>query len=593
MRTTPRLPVLALLLVLIGAGCSGDESSAPQSALRVVSPSSGAQVVSDVATLEVLAGKFTSVRARVGETSIAGVKSGESFFVFDVPLVGEETRVSIEASEAGKPAVTHTVIVKRGSGAEANVYWETSAAAFSSVPAKVTFRITTEGLAAAKQLLVDFDGDGVFDHRGPMTSELSHSYTRFGHFRPRFVVRTNDNVLYSSDVGEHARMVRIVPPMTSSETITTLERVPHILDLEYDPSTKRLFVLAADGPSVRVLDAELQLVRVIPLPPGSKPLGIGLDRKSNLYVAASGTHRIFRLLATSNYAPDPELSNEGSFGGHGKRDGELDAPTDVAVLGFEARFTTIVVSDTGNHRMQLFDVTGKHVASLDGGATRLVKPTRLCATSDHSFVVVDAGDQTLRFMSTGGRTTASVPKLFGGDAGIAMNQVFPGFVLSDPAGSRVVLLQLGGEVHQVLSNLGGAPAAALLLPRVERPLLVVADSQGKGLRFTPFAQDLPDQTPKAIVTKFLSALAAKDFETAKTFLTDERRKEFEAALEKAGAKDGLQSFGKSVSNLSTPMIGLDNARVVGEQEVNSRDRYSVVFVLSRGSGSGAWRLHDF
>jgi hypothetical protein len=63
-----------------------------------------------------------------------------------------------------------------------------------------------------------------------------------------------------------------------------------------------------------------------------------------------------------------------SFGGRGRRLGQLDTPTDVAVVWLTQEDRShgtlnealLVVADRGNHRVQLFELDGVPVAAIDG-----------------------------------------------------------------------------------------------------------------------------------------------------------------------------------------------------------------------------------
>ncbi|HEY8369003.1 MAG TPA: NHL repeat-containing protein, partial [Thermodesulfobacteriota bacterium] len=111
----------------------------------------------------------------------------------------------------------------------------------------------------------------------------------------------------------------------------------------------------------RVWVAEPQADRVIRLPDRAastprvatpegalrRPLGLAAAPDGTLLVADTGNHRIVRL------APDGRIV--ATYGGPGDDPGEFERPAAVAA----APDGTFLVADTGNHRVQRLDAAGR------------------------------------------------------------------------------------------------------------------------------------------------------------------------------------------------------------------------------------------
>jgi len=114
-----------------------------------------------------------------------------------------------------------------------------------------------------------------------------------------------------------------------------------------------------------------------------RAIRIDVDPQGNLFVldaerkSSQVVHKI---------SPDGEKIT--SFGRYGSGDGEFDSPMDIAV-GSDG---SVLVADTGNHRLVRFDNDGDFVsafASHGVGSAEVTAPAYLCATVDNRILVKD------------------------------------------------------------------------------------------------------------------------------------------------------------------------------------------------------------
>ena len=124
-------------------------------------------------------------------------------------------------------------------------------------------------------------------------------------------------------------------------------------------SPDQLLVLDAEGSRVQIMDLECSLLRRLILPnvPTSKETGLGVDRFGHIYVSFAGPAMV-RV-----YNHDAALLS--SFGYLGPRIGEFNAPTG---LWLDSN-NRIYVADTGNLRVQVFQISGPNAGSEPVTAT--------------------------------------------------------------------------------------------------------------------------------------------------------------------------------------------------------------------------------
>ncbi|MEO5817970.1 MAG: phage tail protein [Gemmatimonadaceae bacterium] len=203
-------------------------------------------------------------------------------------------------------------------------------------------------------------------------------------------------------------------------------------------------------------DGELLLARIpsltetianpIPPVPGlDGPLGVGSDSCGNLYVADPANHTVIRVDAC-----DGRSAPFGCMRGRGSAPGELDAPRGVIVGPRD----TLYVADSGNRRVQIFDLATGQLRGMLGDPSSDVfeQPWDLAADSHGNIYVADPGLLGADGLWTGGRvqkfgsngkvdpafatTVAAQPRPLGAPASIAIALLDA----SDDASERVLVI---------------------------------------------------------------------------------------------------------------------------------------------------------
>ncbi len=262
--------------------------------------------------------------------------------------------------------------------------------------------------------------------------------------------------------------------------------------------------------------------------PGSEPRGVAVAPDGTVYVADAGTHRIWQL--------GPEGEARSLWGGLGVAAGQFNAPWDVAAdaegnlyvadtwnhrlqkldaqgrpllswgrfaqvgaydpTGYGAFFGPrgvavgpegdVYVTDTGNHRVQVFDGEGQFLRAFNGddGPAPLREPVGIAAAATGEVFVADSWGRRVQVFSPDGRYLRDwdVPIWLGlGLQDRPFLAVLGDTVLvTDPVHERIVVFDRLGQLQDALQ-----PVPLPLLPGGIAPAadggVLVSDLRGEAL----------------------------------------------------------------------------------------------------------------
>lgn len=124
------------------------------------------------------------------------------------------------------------------------------------------------------------------------------------------------------------------------------------------------------------------------------PWGVAVSRIQEIAVTDSENHRVQIFDFSGNHLR--------SFGRQGSNQGEFCIPLGIC---FDKR-DNIFVADSGNHRVQIFSAEGRYLGMFGWKGSRdnhLSNPTGLSLDSNGNIIVVDSGNKLVKIFSTGGK----------------------------------------------------------------------------------------------------------------------------------------------------------------------------------------------
>jgi hypothetical protein len=179
------------------------------------------------------------------------------------------------------------------------------------------------------------------------------------------------------------------------------------------------------------------------------PAGIGQHLQYNgIYVADSGNHRIQKFEVFGAF-----LSTWGSLG---TGEGEFDTPTDVEV-GVDGH---VYVVDSGNHRIQVFTLEGgflREWGSEGSGEGQFLNPTFICV-DDTTAYVSDTGNHRVQKFNTAGTFLGAWGTQGSGDGQFmdptGLDTGYDGLYVADRVLCRVQVFNLDGEYQKQFGSPG-------------------------------------------------------------------------------------------------------------------------------------------
>ncbi len=192
----------------------------------------------------------------------------------------------------------------------------------------------------------------------------------------------------------------------------------------------------------------------------SGPASISIDAEGNVYLPDPDRHQVLRWRAC-----DEMVERVGCFGGDGSLPSQFRSPHAVLVGPRGALY----VADSGNHRIQIFDLQtlqlrsiwgrmdaqGRPIASHEVG--NFNQPWALCADSNSFVYVVDRGNRRVQKFSADGQVVSGFWKRLGNEAVVPRQPEYIATILidsderlliSDHTSSRLLVYQLDGAFDE-------------------------------------------------------------------------------------------------------------------------------------------------
>ena len=135
----------------------------------------------------------------------------------------------------------------------------------------------------------------------------------------------------------------------------------------------------------------------------SKPWGVAVNERNEIVVTEDGNHRIQVFSSDGTFLR--------SFGRKVDKQGELNWPAEIAI---NIKNENILVVDNSNHRVQLFSEQGEYLNQFGGKGNldhHLTTPCGLSVNCDGNVIVADSGNKLVKIFSQSGQLLQKI----GGD----------------------------------------------------------------------------------------------------------------------------------------------------------------------------------
>jgi glucodextranase-like protein/Kelch motif protein len=328
-------------------------------------------------------------------------------------------------------------------------------------PLRVSFTVKANVPGEIKRVLYDFDGDHIADKTAKDLQPIDVTFAEAGDRVPVVTLETAAGRFSSLGDGGWFSGTRV--SVQAAPVLLSAIHVDDPIDIKC-PDTNHLYVLSGVTTTLSEFTIEGTPIRSLKNIAG-KPSSFDVDEAGNVYLALSGSNQVWKFTPTTNsFAPDVSFGNGGFIGnrdgGSGSKSNELSAPFDVAVTrDFNGR--TIVVSDSGNHRIERFSESGKFVAdgyhvgtngefissfgSRGTNAAQFNDPKGLCFGGSHEYLfIADSGNDRVTVASAGfgplatsGATGAALGQFRGPSRVCASDR---GVCVVDPGNDRIQTL---------------------------------------------------------------------------------------------------------------------------------------------------------
>jgi hypothetical protein len=586
-----RRVALAAALAVSVAGCSRDDAPAnARPGITLLSPPSPTATVPAAAVgIEVRTSGVDELVLQDGAGNELGRRSvqGSRTVLGPVALMPGVNELRLLGTRAGSLMDTVPLSLTSAVDPAIRVAWTVEPRIAEGAPAEVTFTVAATLAQPAKEILVDADGDGRFETRRNRTTTASTTLPAEGTFAPVVLVHTADDFLLPQTVAR-VQSLRVVPPTALDPALTFASPVAAPTDLEYQPSTGLLFVLAAQSRTVLVFQANRALQRTVSLATTTEPAGICVSDEGDLLVADRGSHRIFRYKAPG-FALDPLLGTSGAFGSRGSGPGQFESPEDVAVegVGFEQR---VFVCDRGNRRIVRCNRAGLFDGAFDGsdGGVVFEAPRSVTSLPTGGIAVLDR--QHARAMTSDGRTEATFGTFV--DAIRLCRDWRQSQLVVTDVGRRIVSLHApaGTLVREV--RVDGAVSCGITLPIAGGDHVVVGNRGAGRIQAGRLLDEPLADSPSAVLQRFLATIVSDDFATARTLVDEDARAAFDTAsgnpTERGRVRADATALGTPLLIATSPTLAhLRATRATGSGQAVAD------FTLRRDVRAGAWRLFEF
>jgi DNA-binding beta-propeller fold protein YncE len=189
----------------------------------------------------------------------------------------------------------------------------------------------------------------------------------------------------------------------------------------------------------------------------NRPTAIAVDQFQNVWAVDSGNHRVAQLYTEGSGEFDRSFTyGTHDFGSLGSGNGQLNSPRGLAV---EPSGTGLYVADTGNDRVQKFNIYGEYLSQFGSSGTaagQFVEPVAVAVAPSGDVWVADAGAHRIVQFSKAGQFVREVRHLLLRPQGIAVDASGNVWV-ADTGNNRIRIFNSSGAPLAEFGAAGSGP----------------------------------------------------------------------------------------------------------------------------------------
>jgi hypothetical protein len=579
------------------------DSTAP--AITITSPTNN--VTFNASRVDV-SGHFVS--AGVQQITVNGILAfvnGTNFEALNVPLADGSNLVTAVLADLTGDTNTASINVNATTNVDGSLNDPVELAASPVAgfyPLAVTFQVTTNLPGTVSNVFYDFNGDDIADFTTNNFSSLTYTYSTNGQFFPVVTVQSSLGRFSSPggwntsslDPGNQVLRINVL----ASPVLVTNFTVTDPVDIKWT-ATSNLYVLSGSTATITEYNSSWTSIRSLS-GIGSSPSGLDVDTTGKVYVAMTGSNQVWRYYPTnSTFAVDTNFGTNGCIGNtsgaSGTNSGQFSAPYDVAVSPDGG---TISVSDSGNNRVQQFDINGNFLTSFGGAGTNIGQfssPAGLSYDGLGTLYVADSGNNRIAVVNSseivGVSGTAGTGLLqFSDPLNVSVGE--RGIYVADSSNNRIQALELlangvytlgASDVRYAFSGGFSGPAAAATAENLTNELVYVADTGNNKVLL--YRVPLDDPTP--VWSNMVSHATSGDLSGSVASFSIESAQEYLQAFLSVGAEQTLSDM-NDIGTLTPVFIKSDTAEYYFEQTINGQlTLFPVEFVKE----NGAWKILEY
>jgi len=479
-------------------------------------------------------------------------------------------------------------------------------------PLAVTFNVQAHVPGKIQKVFYDFNGDNVPDQINSDLQPVTYTYKAGGEFFPVITIQTSIGrfsslsgmmgMFAAAFGGPGPSFVNVQTPPVLLSTIKIIDPA----DVKWT-ATSNLYVLSGSTATITEFDANGKIIRS-KTGIGSNPSGLTVDAAGNVYVTMSGNNQVWKFKPTENSFEADASFGPGGFignkdGSAGSNSNQFNAPFDVAV---SRDGQTIMVSDSGNQRIQQCAMNGTLVASssVEGGLQRQLKAPKGLAHDEIGIYlfIMDSGNNRIVLTDT----EVFMPLGTSGTNGVALGQ-FNGAMhlaankralyVADTGNNRVQVFSHveGGEGHSptpfnprvaLSGELGlNHPKAVAAVDDLLEEKFYIADTGNNRVLLVK----LPSDNPEAVWSDLMARLKAGDVEGALSDFSIASKDKYRDAF-LALSKDELLTTAKDMKGIKPVFIEGGHAQYYFESIVEGK---TITFPVEFDKEFGQWKIMEY